>query len=169
MNIAIVNLGRDRLRVTGAIRLPLATRSSREGDRIVQRRHRLRAAVEAADVVIDAGGMTAIPGLIDFPCARHLRRLYPAAAHRRLPRKLPAWRHHNSDLGLGGARAGPAPRRRRRQGAGDRGATMLRGLSPRRHARDRRLGDPRAGIADAGFHGARRAKASHSPRPASAR
>ena len=76
--------------------------------------------------------------------ARHLRRLHAAPAHRRLPRKLPARRHHDGDLGLRSARAGPAARRRRRQGARGRGAALLCGLPAGRHARHRRLGHPRA-------------------------
>jgi enamidase len=64
MKLAIVNLGRI---VSGDWRDPFAT-----GDTILTEDDRIGAvgtasatAVEAADVVIDAGGMTAIPGLID--------------------------------------------------------------------------------------------------------
>jgi enamidase len=64
MKVAIVNLGQI---VSGDWRDPFA-----EGDAILIAGERIAAvgaapgaAVEAADVVIDAGGMTAIPGLID--------------------------------------------------------------------------------------------------------
>ena len=64
MKVAIVNLGQI---VSGDWRKPFA-----EGDTILTDgethrlgRHRIRGMTEAADVVIDAGGMTAIPGLID--------------------------------------------------------------------------------------------------------
>ena len=64
MNVAIVNLG---CIVTGDWRRPTA-----QGDGILMRGERIAAVgtlaagdVEAADVVIDAGGATAMPGLID--------------------------------------------------------------------------------------------------------
>ena len=64
MKVAIVNLGQI---VSGDWRVPFAV-----GDTIVIEGERIAAVgtapagvVEAADVVIDAGGMTAIPGLID--------------------------------------------------------------------------------------------------------
>ena len=150
MKVAIVNLGQI---VSGNWRDPFAAGDTiiTEGERIVSVGTASAGAVESADVVIDAGGMTAIPGLIDSPRAHHVRRLHAAPAHRRLSRKLPARRHHDRDLGLRGARAGPAARRRGRQGAGGRGAALLRGLPAGRHARHRRLGDPRAGPAGGGL------------------
>ena len=64
MKVAIVNLGEI---VSGDWRNPFTT-----GDAIVSDNGKIvsvgtasSAAIEAADVVIDAGGMTAIPGLID--------------------------------------------------------------------------------------------------------
>ena len=64
MKVAIVNLGQI---VTGDWRSPFA-----KGDAIICDRERIASvgtasaqAVDSADVVIDAGGMTAIPGLID--------------------------------------------------------------------------------------------------------
>jgi enamidase len=64
MKIAIVNLGRI---VSGDWRDPFAAGDAilTDGDRIAEVGTTPAAAVEAADVVIDAGGMTAIPGLID--------------------------------------------------------------------------------------------------------
>src|SRR5215471_1740174 len=64
MKVALTNLGQI---VSGNWREPFAL-----GDTIIIERDRIVAvgtapanAVESADVVIDAGGMTAIPGLID--------------------------------------------------------------------------------------------------------
>src|SRR5215204_3832140 len=64
MRVAIVNLGQI---VSGDWRNPFAS-----GDTIITEDERITSvgtaaagAAESADVVIDAGGMTAIPGLID--------------------------------------------------------------------------------------------------------
>jgi enamidase len=64
MKTAIVNLGQI---VTGDWKAPLTGGDVilTDGDRIVSVGTAAAQAVEAADVVIDAGGMTAIPGLID--------------------------------------------------------------------------------------------------------
>ena len=64
MNVAIVNLGQI---VSGDWRAPFAAGDTiiSEGDRITLVGTAAAAAVESADVVIDAGGMTAIPGLIN--------------------------------------------------------------------------------------------------------
>jgi enamidase len=64
MKVAVVNLGQI---VSGDWRDPLLAGDSiiTDGDRIAQVGTASSAAVESADVVIDAGGMTAIPGLID--------------------------------------------------------------------------------------------------------
>ena len=64
MKIAIVNLGQI---VSGDWRAPFASGDSilTDGERIAQVGTASAAEVESADVVIDAGGMTAIPGLID--------------------------------------------------------------------------------------------------------
>jgi enamidase len=64
MKVAIVNLGQI---VSGDWRDPFAAGDAIliEGERIAAVGAAPAAAVEAADVVIDAGGMTAIPGLID--------------------------------------------------------------------------------------------------------
>lgn len=64
MKVAIVNLGQI---VSGDWRAPFAAGDTiiSEGDRITLVGTAAAAAVESADVVIDAGGMTAIPGLID--------------------------------------------------------------------------------------------------------
>ena len=80
-----------------------------------------------------------------FPRPHHLRRLYAAAEDRRLSRKLYPRRRHFLHQRVGGACARPAARSRRRQGAGDRGAQIVRALPPGRHARSCRLGDPRTG------------------------
>src|SRR3954467_722371 len=64
MKVAVVNLGQI---VSGNWREPFAAGDTilTEGDRILSVGTAAAAAVESADVVIDAGGMTAIPGLID--------------------------------------------------------------------------------------------------------
>jgi enamidase len=64
MRVAIVNLGRI---VSGNWREPFASGDTilTDDDRIVRVGNASAAEVEAADVVIDADGMTAIPGLID--------------------------------------------------------------------------------------------------------
>jgi len=64
MKVAICNLGQI---VSGDWRNPFAPGDTivTDGDRIVSVGTASAQAVEAADVVIDAGGMTAIPGLID--------------------------------------------------------------------------------------------------------
>jgi enamidase len=64
MRVAIVNLGQI---VSGNWREPFASGDTivTEGERIVSVGTAAANAVESADVVIDAGGMTAIPGLID--------------------------------------------------------------------------------------------------------
>ncbi|MGH6777284.1 MAG: amidohydrolase family protein [Bradyrhizobium sp.] len=64
MKVAIINLGQI---VSGDWRAPFANGDTivTDDDRIVQVGTTRAAAVENADVVIDAGGMTAIPGLID--------------------------------------------------------------------------------------------------------
>lgn len=64
MKVAIVNLGQI---VSGDWRAPLVAGDTiiSEGDRITVVGSASPGAMESADVVIDAGGMTAIPGLID--------------------------------------------------------------------------------------------------------
>ena len=64
MKVAIVNLGQI---VSGDWRAPFAAGDTiiSEGERITHVGTAAAGAVEGADVVIDAGGMTAIPGLID--------------------------------------------------------------------------------------------------------
>ena len=64
MKVAVVNLGRI---VSGDWNAPFVPGDTiiSEGERIVSVGTAAADAVESADVVIDAGGMTAIPGLID--------------------------------------------------------------------------------------------------------
>jgi enamidase len=64
MRVAIVNLGQI---VSGNWREPFVSGDTiiTDSDRIVSVGTATASAVESADVVIDAGGMTAIPGLID--------------------------------------------------------------------------------------------------------
>src|SRR5690348_17669425 len=64
MRVAVVNLGQI---VSGDWHAPFVPGDTiiSEGDRILSVGTAAAGAVESADVVIDAGGMTAIPGLID--------------------------------------------------------------------------------------------------------
>lgn len=64
VKLAIVNLG---LIVSGAWRSPIAAGDTimTDGERITLVGSAPAATIEGADVVIDAGGMTAVPGLID--------------------------------------------------------------------------------------------------------
>jgi enamidase len=64
MKVAIVNLGQI---VSGDWRAPFVSGDTilTDGGQIAQVGTATAAAVDAADIVIDAGGMTAIPGLID--------------------------------------------------------------------------------------------------------
>ena len=64
MKVAIINLGQI---VSGDWRNPLVSGDTilSDGERITAVGTASAQAVETADVVIDAGGMTAIPGLID--------------------------------------------------------------------------------------------------------
>ena len=64
MKVAIVNWAR-LFPATGVTRSPTGDTIISEGDRITAVGTAAAADVESADVVIDAGGMTAIPGLID--------------------------------------------------------------------------------------------------------
>ena len=144
MRVGVVNLGAI---VSGDWREPFV-----EGDALVAADGILEAvgaveagAIDACEVVIDAGGANGDSGADRFPGPRHLRRLHAAPEHRGLPYELRPRRHHHGDLGFGGARAGPAERPRRGQGAGGRGVQVLRALPAGRHARARRLHHPGAG------------------------
>ena len=94
MRIAIINLGAI---VSGDWRAPLVRgrhhRHRRRQDRI--RRHRGATDADDCDVVIDAGGTTAIPGLIDSHVHITFGDYTPRQQHRGLPGKLPAWRRHH--------------------------------------------------------------------------
>ncbi len=72
MKTAIVNLGKI---ITGDWRNPVANGDTIicDAGTIVQVGTAHTARVEACDVVIDAAGAVAIPGLIDFACSHHVR------------------------------------------------------------------------------------------------
>ena len=117
MKIAIANLGHI---VSGDWRNPFVA-----GDTIVTDGDRLAAVgavaakdIESADVVIDAGGMTAIPGLIDS----HVHITFGDYTPRqRTVGYLESYLHGGIttvDLGFRSACARPPARSRRRQGAG---------------------------------------------------
>ena len=96
MKTAIINL---ETIVSGDWRAPFA-----EGDAILCEDGRISAIgaagdldIDAADVVIDAGGATAAPRFHRQPCAHHLRRLHAPAEDGGLSRKLPAWRDDHGD------------------------------------------------------------------------
>ena len=168
MKVAIVNLGQI---VSGDWRNPFVA-----GDTIVMRgrahrlgRHRVGAGGRRGRRGDRRRRHDGDPGPDRFPRPHHLRRLHAAPAHGRLSRKLPAWRDDDRDLGLRGARSGAAEGRRGRKGTGGRGAALLCRLAARRHARDRRLGDPGARPARRRLRGAVPARACDWRRPASAR
>ena len=73
-----------------------------------------------ADVVIDAHGTTAIPGLIDSHAHPVVRRLHAPPADGRLHRVGAPRRRHDDDLGGRGPRARPPEGHRRAEGARDR-------------------------------------------------
>ena len=59
------------------------------------------AQIKAADQVLDAVGMTLIPGLIDSHVHPAIGDYHAAAEYRRLDRALPAWRNHPSMISFG--------------------------------------------------------------------
>ena len=128
MRVALVNIGTI---VSGDLNAPLADGDTiiTEGERIVTVGTASASEVDACDVVIDAGGATAIPGLIDLTCTS------PSATSRRadgrLPGKLPARRSDHRDQRVGGPRPRAAARCRRGEGARRRRAQMLRALPAR--------------------------------------
>ena len=85
MRVAIVNIGTI---VTGDLTEPLAKGDTivTDGDRIVAVGTASASEVEACDVVIDADGTTAIPGLIDPTCTSR------SAISRRDSRRSATWR-----------------------------------------------------------------------------
>ena len=143
MKVAICNLGRI---VSGDWRNPFAAGDTivTDAGRIVIGRHRAQAG-RSADVVIDAGGMTAIPGLIDS----HVHVTFGDYTPRqRTVGYLESYLHGGVTTAISASEVhvpGPPARSRGRQGAGGRGAALFRGLPPRRNESHRRLGDPGAG------------------------
>ena len=154
MKVAIVNLGQI---VSGDWRNPFAAGDTivTDGERIVVGRHRVGAGGRGRRRGDRCRRHDGDPRPDRLARAHHVRRLHAAPAHRRLSRKLSAWRHHDGDLGVRGACAGPAERPRGRQGAGGRRAALLCRLSARRHEGDRRLGDPGAGPQGSRLRGTR--------------
>ena len=144
MKVAIVNLGAI---VSGDWRAPFAVGDTiiSEGDRIALVGTADVAAVESADVVIDAGGMTAIPGLIDS----HVHITFGDYTPRqRTVGYLESYLHGGTTTAISASEVhvpGAAERSRRREGAGARGAALLRHLPAGRHACVRGFGDPGAG------------------------
>ncbi len=94
---SVVNIGTI---VTGDLKAPFADgrRHPDAGRRASARSARCRRTqVSSADVVIDAAGTTAIPGLIDSHVHITFGDYTPTAARGRLSRKLRAWRHDDVD------------------------------------------------------------------------
>jgi enamidase len=143
MKVAIVNLGQI---VTGDWRNPFAKGHAIicDGERIASVGTASAQAVNAADVVIDAGGMTAIPGLIDS----HVHITFGDYTPRqRTIGYLESYLHGGTTTAISASEVhvpGRPKGSRRRQSAGGRGAALLRRLPARRHARHCRLGDPGA-------------------------
>ena len=125
MKVAIVNLGQI---VSGdwRDRSPPATRSSATATASCAVGTASAADVEAADVVIDAGGMTAIPGLIDS----HVHITFGDYTPRqRTVGYLESYLHGGITTAISASEVhvpGRPQRSRRRQGAGARGAALLR-------------------------------------------
>ena len=144
MKIAIVNLGQI---VSGDWQSPFVGGDTiiTDGDRIARVGSASVAEVENADVIIDAGGMTAISRSDRLPCPHYFRRLHAAATGSRFPRKLLARRYYHRDLSIGGACSGPPERSRGSKGASACGTTLFLALPPRRHEGYRRLGYSGAG------------------------
>ena len=115
MRVALVNIGTI---VSGDLNAPLADGDTiiTEGERIVTVGTASASEVDACDVVIDAGGATAIPGLIDLTCTSPSATSTPPADGR-LPGKLPARRSDHRDQRVGGPRPRAAARCRRGEGA----------------------------------------------------
>ena len=144
MKTAIINL---ETIVSGDWRAPFA-----EGDAILCEDGRISAIgaagdldIDAADVVIDAGGATAAPGFIDSHVHITFGDYTPRQKTVGFLEKLPAWRDDHGDQRLGGPHARPPLGPRRRQGAGHRRATLFPRLPAGRDARFRGLRHPRAG------------------------
>ena len=107
MRTALVNIGRI---VTGDWREPFAAGDAilTDGGTIAAVGTLSAAQIAAADVVIDADGAIAIPGLIDSHVHITFGDYTPRQKNGRVSRKLPAWRRDDSDHRLGGACARPA-------------------------------------------------------------
>ena len=154
MKVAITNLGTI---VSGDWRAPFV-----KGDTVITQDGRIAtvgtasaAEVEACDVEIDAGGMTAIPGLIDS----HVHITFGDYTPRqRTVGYLESYLHGGVTTSISASEVHVPGRPRDpegRESAGIGGAALLCGLSSRRHARDRGLGHSRAGTKGRGFHRAR--------------
>ena len=168
MKTAIVNLG---VILTGDWREPVAAGDSivTDGGKITHVGTAAAAQIAQCDVVIDADGATAIPGLIDS----HVHITFGDYTPRqRTVGFLESYVHGGTttcDLGVRSARAGTAEGPRGRQGARGRRHEMLRELSAGRHARLRRIGDPGAGSRGARLRRAGAARACGLPKRGSAR
>ena len=143
MRVALVNIGTI---VSGDLNAPLADGDTiiTEGERIVTVGTASASEVDACDVVIDAGGATAIPGLIDS----HVHITFGDFTPRQQTvGYLESYLHGgvtDRDQRVGGPRPRPAARCRRGEGARRRRAQMLRALPARGNAGSCRLGHSRA-------------------------
>ena len=113
--------------------MPPATRSSLTA-RHRFGRHRFCGPVEAADVVIDADGATAIPGLINSQVHNTFGDYTPRQTTVGF---LESYLHGGVTTAISASEVHVPgrPGSRRREGAGSRRAALLRGLPARRHAR----------------------------------
>ena len=168
MKVAIVNLGQI---VSGNWREPFAAGDTiiTEGERIVSVGTASAGAVESADVVIDAGGMTAIPGLIDS----HVHVTFGDYTPRqRTVGYLESYLHGGTTTAISASEVHVPGRPRDVEGVKALAVAAQRcfcGLSAGRHEGHRRLGHSGARPAGGGFPRAGRRGACGSPKPASAR
>jgi enamidase len=150
MKVAIVNLGQI---VSGNWRDPFVSGDTivSEGERVVAVGTAAAGAVESADVVIDAGGMTAIPGLIDS----HVHVTFGDYTPRqRTVGYLESYLHGGTTTAISASEVHVPGRPRDVEGVKALAVAAQRcfaGLSAGWDARDRRLGDPRAGPDRQGF------------------
>jgi enamidase len=142
VKLAIFNIGKI---LSGDIASPVAA-----GDTIIVDGDKIAAVgtggnVADFDVAIDAGGMMAMPGLIDS----HIHITFGDYTPRqKTVGFLESYIHGGVTTCISASEVhvpGPAARPRRRQGAGDRSAQIVRALPPWRHAGACRFGHSRAG------------------------
>ncbi len=122
MKVSIFNIGKI---LSGDIASPVIA-----GDTIVMDGGKITSVgseqASDSDVSIDAGGMMAMPGLIDSHGPHHIWRLYTAPKDGRLSGELHPWRRDHEHQRFGSSCARPAARPCRCEGSRDCRAKILR-------------------------------------------